>query len=63
MSRNINESKQGTGFRIITLKQMFRRLPLLLSEISAGNKSESLLNEIRQILCSLYRSKEITKSV
>ena len=42
---------------------MFQRLPLLLSEISAGNNSERLLNEIRQIVCSLYRSKEITKKV
>ena len=42
---------------------MFQRLPLLLSEISAGNNSESLLNEIRQNVYSLYRSKEINKKV
>ena len=63
MLKHIYESKQGTGLRIITPKQMFQRLPLLLSEISAGNNSESLLNEIRQIVNSLCRSKEITKKV
>ena len=47
----------GTGLKILTTKKMIQRLPLLLSEISAGNNSESLLNEIRQIVYSLYRSK------
>ena len=47
----------GTGLKILTPKKMIQRLPLLLSEISAGNNSESLLNEIRQIVYSLYRSK------
>ena len=62
MSKYIYESKQeGAGLRIIVSKQMFQRLPLLLSEISAGNNSESLLNEVRQIVYSLYRSKEIIK--
>ena len=50
MSKNIYESKQGTGLRIITPKQMFQTFSLLLPEISAGNNSESLLNEIMQIL-------------
>ena len=40
---------------------MLKRLPIALAQIKAGNNSESLLNEIRQIACSLYRSKEITK--
>ena len=40
---------------------MLRRLPIALAQIKAGNNSESLLNEIRQIVYSLYRSKEITK--
>ena len=63
MSRTIYESKQGTGLRILSPKQIIQRLPLLLSEISAGNNSESLLNEIRQIVYSLYQSKEITEKV
>ena len=42
---------------------MLKRLPIALAKIKAGNNSESLLNEIRQIAFSLYRSKEITKKV
>ena len=42
---------------------MLKRLPLALAEVKAGNNSESLLNEIRQIVYSLYRSKEVTKKV
>ena len=39
---------------------MLKRLPIALAQIKAGNNSESLLNEIRQIFY-LYRSKKITK--
>ena len=42
---------------------MHQRFPLLLSEISAGNKSETFLNKIRHIIYSLYQSKEFTKKV
>ena len=42
---------------------MPKRLPIALAQIKAGNNSESLLNEIRQIVYSLYQSKEITKKV
>ena len=42
---------------------MLQRLPTALAQIKAGNNSDSLLNEIRQILYSLYQSKEITKQV
>ena len=40
---------------------MFKRLPIALVQIKAGNNSESLLNEIIQIVYSSYRSKKITK--
>ena len=40
---------------------MLQRLPIALAQVKAGNNSESLLNEIREILYSLYRSKEINK--
>ena len=40
---------------------MLKRLPIALAQIKAGNNSESLLNEIRQIVYSLYRSKGINK--
>ena len=64
MPRNIFQSTQkGTGLKILTRNQMLKRLPIALAQIKAGNNSESLLNEIRQIVYSLYRSKEITKKV
>ena len=53
----------GTGIKILTPKQMFQRLPIALAQVKAGNNSENLLNEIRQIVYSLYQSKEITKKV
>ena len=55
--------KVGKGLKILTPNQMLKRLPIALAQIKAGNNSESLLNEIRQIAYSLYRSKEITKKV
>ena len=55
--------QEGTGLKILTPNQMLRRLPIALAQIKEGNNSESLLNEIRQIVYSLYRSKEITKKV
>ena len=49
------------GLKILTPKQMLQRLPIALAQIKAGNNSESLLNEIMQIVYSLYQSKQITK--
>ena len=42
---------------------MLKRLPIALPQVKVGNNSENLLNEIRQIIYSLYQSKEITKKV
>ena len=54
MSRNIYDSKQeGTGLMILTPKQMLQRFPIALAQIKAGNNSQILLNEIRQIVYSL----------
>ena len=53
----------GKGLKILTPNQMLKRLPIALAQVKAGNNSESLLNEIRKIVYSLYRSKEITKEV
>ena len=55
--------QDGTGLKILTPQQMLQRLPIALAQAKAGNNSESLLNEIRQIVYSLYQSKEITKKV
>ena len=63
----LEESQKGEGvnerLKILTPNQMLKRLPIALAQVKAGNNSESLLNEIRQIVYSLYRSKEITKKV
>ena len=56
---NPNHSK----LKVLTPKQMLQRLPIALAQVKAGNNSESLLNEIRQIVYSLYQSKQITKKV
>ena len=62
-AKKLAKEQEGTGLKILTPNQMLKRLPVALSQIKAGNNSESLLNEIRQIVYSLYRSKEITKKV
>ena len=43
---NINHSK----LKILTPKQMIKRLPIALAQVKAGNNSENLLNEIRHYL-------------
>ena len=62
-AKKLAKEQEGTGLKILTPNQMLKRLPIDLAQIKAGNNSESLLNEIRQIVYSLYRSKEITKKV
>ena len=57
------EDQKGEGLKILTPNQMLKRLRIALAQVKAGNNSESLLNEIRQIVYSLYRTKEITKKV
>ena len=42
---------------------MLQRLPVALTQVKTGNNSESLLNEIRQIVLSLHQSKGIIKKV
>ena len=42
---------------------MFQNLPIALAQVNAGNNSKNVLNEIRQIICSLCQSKQITKNV
>ena len=56
-------SQLGEGLKILTSHQMFTRLPHRVAQIKAGNNSQKLKNEIRQLLYSLYRSKKISKTV
>ena len=58
-----NSTTKGTGLKIFTPKEMLQRLAIALTQVKAGNNSQNLLNEIRQIIYSLYQSKEITKKV
>ena len=61
---NAKQNKtEGTGLKILTPKQMLKRLPIALAQVKAGNNSESLLNEIRQTVSSLYQLKQITKKL
>ena len=48
--------QERKGLKIITPKQMLQRLPIALAQISTGNNSESLLNEVKQIAYSLYEA-------
>ena len=57
-----NETK-GKGLKILTPKQMLQRLPIALAQVKAGNNSENLLNEVREIVYSLYESKDHQKSI
>ena len=62
-AKKLAKEQEGTGLKILTPNQMLKRLPIALAQVKAGNNSESLLNEIRHIVYSLYRSKEITKKL
>ena len=48
-------NQQGQGLKILTSNQMLSRLSIALAQLNAGNNSEKLKNEIRQLLYSLYR--------
>ena len=60
---NNKQNQIGKGLKILTPNQMFSRLPISLAQLNAGNNSEKLKNEIRQLLYSLYRSKKLTKQL
>ena len=54
------EQQKGRGLKILTPNQMLSRLSISLAQLKAGNNSEKLKNQIRQLLYSLYRSKKLT---
>ena len=57
------KNQQGQGLTMLTPDQMLSRLPITLAQLNAGNNSEKLKNDIRQLLYSLYRSKNLTKQL
>ena len=56
-------NQSGKGLEILTPNQMLSRLPITLAELKAGNNSEKLKNEIRQVLYSLYKSKNLSNYI
>ena len=62
-SETKHKAKYGEGLKILTPKEILQRLPIALAQAKAGDTSEKFLNEIRQIIYSLYWSKENTKKV
>ena len=62
-AKKMTAEQSGTRLKILTPKQMLQKLPIVLAQVKAGNNSESLLNEIRQIVYSPYQSKQFTKKV
>ena len=50
-----NENQEGKGLKILTPQQRLSRLPISFARLKAGNNSEKLKNEIRQLLYSLYK--------
>ena len=57
------EIQSGGGLKILTPDQILSRLPITLAQLKAGNNSEKLKNEIRQLLCSLHTSKNLTEQL
>ena len=55
MSETKYRATKGTGIQILTPKEMLQRLPIALAQVKSSNNSESLLNEIRQIVYPLYQ--------
>ena len=56
-------NQQGKDIKILTPNQILGRLPISLAKLQAGNNSQKLKIEIRQLLYSLYRLKNMTKQV
>ena len=63
IAAKVKRKKQGSGLNILTPKQMLSRLPILLAEIQAGNNFKKLKNEARQLIYSLYTSKQPSKKL
>ena len=57
------QKQKGLVLKILTPDQMLSRLPITLAQLNAENNPEKLKNEIRQLLCSWYRSEKLTKNV
>ena len=63
LDSNKQNQQEGQGIKILTPNQMLNKLPIALVQLNAGNSSNKVKNEIRQLLYSLYRSKNMTEQV
>ena len=57
------QKQEGKRVKILTPRQMLSRLPIYLTQLKAGKNSQKLKSEIRQLLQSLYRSKDLSKTI
>ena len=60
---NKRNQQKGQGIKILTPNQMLNRSPIALAQLQAGNNSNKLKSEIRQLLYYLYRSKNMTEQI
>ena len=63
ISDTVHDAKYGKKLTVLTPKPMFQILPIVLAQVTVGNTSKNLLNEICQIIYILYWAKKITKKV
>ena len=61
--KDVAKRQKGQVLKIMTPSQLITRLPTLLAQLKTGNNNQKLKNEIRQIAYSLYRSKNLTKTI
>ena len=54
----INQNQRRQGVKILKPDQILSRSPITLEQLQAGNNSEKLNNEVRQLLYSLHYSKK-----
>ena len=55
--------QQGKGLKILSPYQMLCTLTICLAQLKAANNSQKLINEIMQLLHSLYCSKTLIKTI
>ena len=60
---NEKQSQSAKGLKILTPQKMLSSLPISLAQLKAGNNSQKLKNEVRQLLYSLCRSKKLSKTI
>ena len=60
---SVSKASDHSNLKILSLTKMLQRLPIAFAQLKTGNAFENLLNEIRQMIYSLYQKKEITEKV